>query len=377
MKDSSKMMFMTGVTGFLGNFLLRDLLGQGRRIVAMLREPFNENKQCLHDRLQKLNVDLADFIDRGQLVLVRGALPDNLPELNGNRPNEILSCAASLQLFSNGNAEPFRTNVTGTLRLIDWARCHGIHQIHAVSTAYVCGSHTQCVREVFHHPKPDFQTEYERSKWIAESHLARWAEENGNTLTVYRPSFLIGDSSSGYTTQYGGFYQLARMVSLLKDEYGAEDDSSTYIPLRIPGRPDDPQNFVPIDFASRLIAEVIADEALHGRIYHLTDPTPPTNAHIKQFIEEYFQMHGGCFTDSEDVLETSSDAESLLWKQYSVLAPRITHNPRFEQSNTMQVMRAAGITFPTMNRDLFFTMLDRAIADRWGRGANGKQASRR
>lgn len=363
---------MTGATGFLGNFILRDLLQRGVRVIAMLREPMASSRECLQSRLRKINVDLGEYAGAGRLQFVAGELPDRLPEISGDAPTEIISCAASLQLFTNGNDEPFRTNVAGALGLIEWAKRKEIRRIHAVSTAYVCGSYTQEVREVFHYPAPEFFTEYERSKWVAESHWSEWAQCKKNTLTVYRPSFLIGDSTSGYTTQFGGFYQLARMVSLLKEEYGSDNESSTYLPLRIPGRADDPQNFVPVDFAARMIAEIVCDESLHGRIYHLTDPCPPTNANIKRFMEDYFRMHGGYFAADEDILATSSDAETFLWKQFHLLTPRVTHNPRFELQNTLEVMRTTGIRFPSMNRELFFTMLDRAIADQWGRRLNGK-----
>ena len=84
-----------------------------------------------------------------------------------------------------------------------------------------------------------------------EQRLGAGGVESGDGLTVYRPSILVGDSRTGQTSQFGGFYQFVRMFSILKQEYGADDNGeSTYIPLRIPGRPDDPQNFVPVDFAA-------------------------------------------------------------------------------------------------------------------------------
>lgn len=373
MSKGSLKTFMTGATGFLGNFLLRDLLEQGRMMVAMVRPPLEKSRERLHHCIEQIGMDLAKYLDSGQLVLVEGALPEDLPDLSDHGINDILSCAASLQLFGNGNEEPYRTNVEGTQNLIALARTLGVRHLHAVSSAYVCGSYTDRVREVFHHPRPDFQTEYERSKWFAELHFAEWGAEAGHALTVYRPSFLVGDSQSGYTSQYGGFYQLARMVSLIKQEYGAKDNgSSTYIPLRIPGSPEEPQNLVPVDFASRVIAHVMADESLHGRIYHLTDPTPPTNAEIKRYMEEYFKMHGGFFTGETEPNEGDGPPDTLLWEQSKIVTPRIFHNPYFEQDNMTRVIQKAGIDFPAMNQERFFTLIDFAIASRWGRGSNGK-----
>lgn len=360
---------MTGVTGFLGNFVLRDLLTRGRRVVAMLRPPLVDSTQRLSRQMEQFNLNLAHYVEQDQLVIVEGQLPYELPESRWGQTDEILSCAASLQLFSNGNEEPHKTNVVGVEKLIDWAVKNDVRKIHAVSTAYVCGSYTKSVDEVFHHPKPEFKTEYEHSKWIAESRFMEWSRQPGRVLTIMRPSFLVGDSQTGYTTQYGGFYQLARIISIIKDEF-SNGDEVTYVPLRIPGYPQDPQNFVPVDFASRIIAEVVLDERLHGRIYHLTDPAPPTNDHVKQCLEDYFKIQGGYFIDPSKVNGHRSPPEALLWDGYDVITPRVTHNPVFLQGNTRQVMDAIGVGFPVLNRDRVFTLLDFAMAKRWGQRMN-------
>jgi nucleoside-diphosphate-sugar epimerase len=372
MSNRPQVTFMTGATGFLGSFLLRDLLASGRRVVAMVRPPIERSRRTIETAMSELGSELSSFIDSGQLTLVLGALPDDLPDCREYQPTELLSCAASLQLFSNGNEEPHRTNVVGVESLLDWVRRHEITSIHAVSTAYVCGSYTDGVSEVFHHPKPQFKTEYEKSKWHAEALFNEWSSEPGHVLTLYRPAFLVGDSVSGYTTQYGGFYQFARVVSLLKDRFRVSDNGErTHVPLRIPGKPDDPQNFVPVDFASRIITEVMADELLHGRIYHLTDGAPPTNDDIKTHLEDYFGLCGGYFTESAGEIRECSPAESLVWEMFDIAAERVAHNPHFRQDNTERVMSARGITFPALTRERFFTLLDYAVANRWGQRANG------
>ncbi|MFQ5428982.1 MAG: SDR family oxidoreductase [Phycisphaerae bacterium] len=367
MKRDSATTFMTGATGLLGHYVLRDLLERGRRVAAMLRPPVEASAQRLCGLLTEVGLDPEDYIRRDRLVLVEGALPDDLPECSWGRTDDILSCAASLQLFTNGNDEPYATNVRGTRRLLAWARRHKVRRIAAVSTAYVCGSYTESVAEVFHHPQPEFKTEYERSKWLAERELSAWGEAPGHVLTVMRPSFLVGDSQTGRTTQFGGFYQLARMVSILKDGYAdGDEDTTTYVPLRIPGDAEGSQNFVPVDFASRLIAEIVLDPRLHGRIYHLTDPRPPTNGHVKRCLEDYFKIDGGYFINPAEVRDDHTPAEALLWQGYQVMTPRVTHNPVFRLDNTREVMDAIGLEFPELSRERVFTLLDYAVARHWG-----------
>lgn len=365
---------MTGATGLLGHFVLADLLARGgHRVVVLLRAPLGESAKRLAPLLQRLGVDVKEVLSSGRMVLREGSLPDALPDSDWGETDSVLACAASLQLFSNGNGEPFRTNVQGARNLADWADRHGVTDLHHVSSAYACGSYTDNVREVFHHPRPDFKTDYERTKWESELLLADWAAAPGRSLTVYRPSFLVGDSRDGYTTQFGGFYQFARVLSLLKKHYANGDpDGRTFVPLRIPGRPEQPQNFVPVDFPARIVSEVISRPEFHGRIYHLTDPAPPTNDDIKKTLEAYFGLQGGQFVPPEEVDQHRTEADDLMWGQFSVATPRLSHTPTFLCENTRRVMEIAGIEFPQMNRDRFFRLLDYAVTHHWGyRNGNG------
>lgn len=362
----------TGATGFLGHYILRDLLRKGERIVAVLRPPLEDGQAKLRTMLRDIGLDVDPFLADGRLLLVPGSLPDDLPEPDWGRTDAILNCAASLSLFTGDGGEPYTTNVKGTEALTEWAIRHGVIRIHAVSTAYTCGWKTGLIPEAFHNPAPDFQTDYERSKWEAEALLEEWSSWIGHSLTVFRPSFLVGDSTTGYTTQFAGFYQFARLVGTLKERYAShKNGTKTYIPLRIPGRPDGHQDIVPVDFVARVVAEVVTRPEFHGRIYHLTNPEPPSNDMMKRCYEEYFGLHGGRFADPEEVIGNCSQPESLLWDRYHLITPRVVHNPRFAIDNTREVMKAAGITFPSLHQDRIFMLFDYAASRGWGRRTNG------
>jgi nucleoside-diphosphate-sugar epimerase len=371
--DQSSFIVLTGVTGFLGHYVLRDLLAKQKRVVGILRAPLAETTARLTQMMRQIGVDVGAAVEAGRLKLVEGSMPDRLPEPTWGVTESVINCAASLQLFSNGNGDPFKTNVEGAKAVIAWCTQHGVGRLHAVSTAYTCGWNDGVILERFHHPMPEFQTDYERSKWTAEVLFDEWARETGRVLTVFRPSFLVGDSQTGHTTQFAGFYQFARLVSVLKNQYydPKNNGSRTYIPLRIPGRPEDPQNIVPVDFVSRIMAEVIVEPRFHGRIYHLTNPVPPTNDMMKRAYEDYFGLHGGYFADPKEVVGRCSPAESLLWDQYDLLTPRVVHNPRFDVSNTREVMEAAGVEFPELNQQRINMLFDYAASQNWGRRTNG------
>jgi nucleoside-diphosphate-sugar epimerase len=358
---------MTGSTGFLGVYLLRNLLESGHRIVALVRPPLPGSRQRLFELLQEIDCDAASFENDNQLLLVEGSLPNNLPTESWGPTDAILNCAASLKLYSNGNGDPFATNVSGTRSIIEWAQTHAVPKIFAVSTAYTCGWKRGRIKEAFHLEEPEFQTDYEKSKWTAEHMLKSWAEQTGGQLTVFRPSFLVGDSQTGYTTQFGGFYQFARLVCLLKEQFRDPNNGKlTHVPLRIPGRAEDSQNLVPVDFVARMAVDVIDRPEHHGRIYHLTNPNPPTNDLIRRCYEAYFGLTGGYFVD-QDLIERCTPAESLLWDQFNVLTPRMSHSPDFEMDNTLKIMEKTGESFPHLDHACFARLFEYAVTHNWGR----------
>jgi len=373
--NTDEIILMTGATGFLGAFVLRDLLERGHQVVALVRPRLQRSRRRLEELLGAIGLNVSEAVGRGQLTLVEGNLPGGLPEPTWGRTDYILHNAASLELFTNGDpqGDPYRTNVRGTQAIIDWAEAYDVRNIFAVSTAYTCGWNKGVIPEQFHHPQPAFQTDYEKTKWLAEMLLQRWSAQPGRTLTIFRPSFLVGDSKTGFTTQFAGFYQFARLVGVLKERYrDPANGDRTYIPLRIPGRPEDVQNVVPVDYVSRMIAEILHDPRFHGRIYHLTNPEPPTNELMKRCYEEFFGLYGGFFADPGEVIGQCTEAESLLWDQYHLLTPRVVHTPRFDTSNARQVREEVGVSFPKLDRERILMLLDWAARRNWGR-ANGRK----
>ena len=157
--------------------------------------------------MRRLASPLEAAISDGQLVIVEGSLPDALPALTDIRIDQIVRSAACLQPYRNGSDEPFTTNVDGVKSLARWAERHDIGCLHLVSTAYVCGRDVIRAEEKVLTEQPRFETDYELSKFQAESFLLDWASSTGAVLTILRPSLVVGDSRTGFTTQYGGFYQ--------------------------------------------------------------------------------------------------------------------------------------------------------------------------
>lgn len=359
---------LTGSTGFIGQYVLRDLLRLGARVVVMLRGSQRASRLRLAAIMRPLGVPIERYLAAERVIIVSGALPDDVPAMSWGRTDRILHCAACLQIENDRRGEPFATNVQGVKALTEWATRYQIPQFHLLSTAYTCGRDCTVAPEVLHRPQPRFGTDYELSKWQAEEWAAEWAEKSGHRLTIFRPSLVVGDSDSGYTTQYGGFYQLARMIQLLSQYFhDCRHNGSVVLRLRIHARAEGRQNLVPVNYVSAAIVEIASRPELHGEIYHLTNPNPPSNQQVKEWMESYYQVCGGHFVDRLDPSASESLAESMFLQMSDVISRQMLYVPEFDWPNTKRALAGSGIDCPCLNSTTMFNLLQFAQRRNWGR----------
>ncbi len=368
MANQSTTTFLTGSTGFIGQYVLRGLLDGGQRVIVLLRGPAAQSRLRLAALLAPLGVDVAQHIHEGHLTIMEGTLPDALPVVTVGRVDRIVHSAACLQTVNADEGEPFATNVEGVKTLARWADAHDVPVFHFVSTAYTCGRDMALAREVFHTPQPRFVTDYELSKWQAEEFLLNWAARSGRRLTILRPALVVGDSTTGFTTQYGGFYQVARVVEMMAEFFSDQRRTGELcLPLRIAADPSGSQNFVPVDYVARAIVEIVERDTNTHQIYHLTNPAPPSNDEVRRWLEDYYQVRGGHFVDRVDTTTSESLAERMFLEMNDVILQQFKFVPEFDCTHTTEVLRGTGVSFPTLDRAMAFRLLDFARAHKWGR----------
>ncbi len=370
MSVDQRTIFLTGSTGFIGQYVLRGLLQRGQRVIVMLRGPKVQSRVRLTTIMRPLGIDVDLHLRGGSLIIAEGTLPYEVPSLDVGDVDQIVHSAACLQTARADPGEPFATNFEGVKVLARWADAHEVPDFHFVSTAYTCGRDVQLAYEVFHQPRPRFVTDYELSKWLAEEYLLRWASETQRRLTILRPSLVIGDSVTGYTIQYGGFYQLARVVQLLEQFFGDQRKAGKlFLPMRIPADPFSRQNLVPVDYVAKAILEIVGRAELYGKIYHLTNPNPPTNDRVKGWLEQYHQVWGGHFVDEVDTATSESLAERMFLKMNDLVLQQFKFVPDFDCTHTTQALAGTDISFPRLDQQMVFRLLDYARANKWGRPA--------
>jgi nucleoside-diphosphate-sugar epimerase len=361
---------LTGATGLLGRYLLRDLLKAGQRVAVVVRPT---ERQSAEARVASL---LAAWEKRGvpslpvPHVLVGDITEPALGLSSDDRRwvaghcDMLLHNAASLTFEASGgeDGEPWRSNLDGTRHVLELCRETGIADFHHVSTAYVCGLRTGLVREDELDAGQEFGNDYEKSKLQAEQ-LVRSADFLAPP-TIYRPAIIVGDSRTGFTTTFHGFYALVRLaVTLTRMVEGAEKIDWS-IPLHgLTG--DEVKNLVPVDWVSSVMTAIIGRRETWGTTYHLTPAEPVRANTIRDVIEKVVGYEGttafaGAGQNGSAVADIGEELTSAFYDQLRIYATYWRNDPTFDRSNLLATV--PHLPCPELDYDRLLMLADTAIA---------------
>ncbi|MEX1165146.1 MAG: SDR family oxidoreductase [Nitriliruptor sp.] len=265
----------TGFPGFLGTELLPRVLHRDPEAVAvcLVQRSFLELARARVDQLVAADASTADRIELvvGDITKSDLGLGDAYADLVA-RTNEVFHLAAVYDLEV---ARPvgMAVNVDGTRHVVDFCRaCPDLDRLQYVSTCYVSGRWPGIFRETDLVKGQRFNNFYEETKYLAEVIVAE-AAADGLPTTIYRPSVVGGDSTTGATQKYDGPYFILRW--LVKQPRVAV--------MPTVGDPDGYRfNIVPRDYVVDAIDALAARDDTLGATYALADPEPYT---IRDLIE--------------------------------------------------------------------------------------------
>ncbi|MBE8524845.1 thioester reductase domain-containing protein [Amycolatopsis sp. H6(2020)] len=253
---------LTGATGYLGAFLLHELLKTTQnRVYCLVRaaDPAEAAARLRDaaaavalpapdpDRAVAVPADLRTFGETAD-SLAEGVLPDRI--------GHVVHCAARV-VFT----EPYRVlredNVLPLADLLNWVRRHGIRDFSLVSTLAATapasgtdGTRLETRRQPLH---PDLGG-YGISKWVGERLLER-AEEDGIRARVFRPGLIMAAGGTGACNTRDLVWLM--LASGLATGTHPLDDRAEPV--------------APVDVIARAIAELALSPASAGRVYHLAD----------------------------------------------------------------------------------------------------------
>jgi nucleoside-diphosphate-sugar epimerase len=180
--------FVTGATGFLGGELVKQLVGRGHQVIALVRSP---EKAAF---LETLGVTLhtGDITDRESL---RAPMQD----VDG-----VFHVAAWYKVGVRDSSQlAEQVNVEGTRNVLEVARELQVPRIVYTSTVAVLGdTRGRLPDERVRVLEPKFLTEYDRTKWMAHYEVAVPMLRAGLPLVIAMPGTVYGpgDTSGIHAT---------------------------------------------------------------------------------------------------------------------------------------------------------------------------------
>jgi thioester reductase-like protein len=275
---------ITGVTGFVGmEVMARFLQRSQRHIFALIRAPSDA------DAYQRLRAVLATaFGDpdaySGRVTAVAGDIerpglgldPRRLDEL-AERVDRVLHAAASVS-FELGLFESRGINVGGTQHMLGFAdraqQRGGLERFTYVSTAYVAGTCRGEFSEQDYDMGQGFRNPYERSKWESEGNVR--AASDRLPVQIARPSIIVGEQASGWTTAFNVLYGPIRALS-----------TGAYRALPLNRRA--PLDVVPVDYVADALFE-LCSAGPNGTFHLVAGDRAPTTGHVARMTAERFEQ---------------------------------------------------------------------------------------
>ncbi len=355
---------LTGATGLLGRYVLRDLLAAGNRVAVLVRpNRTGSAEERIRDVLEFARTTAGTHLP--QPTVLAGDLRERGLGLStadrewlARNCGRVLHSAASLSFRGTADGEPHATNTFATRELYEHCATWGIREIHHISTAFVCGDREGPIPESDAESGRGFHNDYEESKHAAEVALSGMS---GVRATVYRPSVIVGDSRTGHTTSYHGPYRFLELANRLAQPGG--EPGQRWLPLRLPFDGGELRNLVPVDWVSAAITRIVGRQALHGRVYHLTAPHPTTVRDIKEVAVEELGLDGVELTGRAP---NPSALERAFLDGLQEYWPYLGSDPAFDCRNTLAAI--PDLPAPRVDRELLRRLVRFAVSDCWGRG---------
>jgi thioester reductase-like protein len=255
--------FVTGATGFIGRFLVAELLENREGTIYCL---------CRVGSLDKLEALRERLGDEGRIVPIVGEL--SKPRL-GVSESDVERLAGTIEHFFHlaaiydltADADTQRAaNVEGTrhaLQLAEAVRAEHFHQASSIAAAGLYrGVFTEDMfdeaQDVQHNPY--YLTKHESERVVRTEAKVPWR--------VYRPGVVVGHSKTGEIDKIDGPYFFFKSIQRLR--------GLTPSWVRGIGIEGGEINLVPVDYVAKAMDYIAHQPDLDGRTFHLTDPEPLT-----------------------------------------------------------------------------------------------------
>ncbi|NET07738.1 MAG: NAD-dependent epimerase/dehydratase family protein [Symploca sp. SIO2B6] len=350
---------LTGATGFVGAFLLYELLQQTSADVYCLVRA--NSTELAWDKLQNCLKSYLLWQEgfKSRIIPVIGDLSKPFLSISEEQFHKLADKIDVI--YHNGawvhHASPYSllkaTNVLGTqevLRLACKLKAKPVHFISASSVfSEVAGSGVRVIREQdnIDNGKAPFDG-YSQSKWVAEK-LVTAAGNRGLPVCIYRLGRISGHSQTGVFNVNDFFYRL--IIGCV--QLGSIPDGELI------------QDIIPVDYASKAIVHLSKQQASWGKAFHLVHPQPvSSNLFFDKLRSLGYPIQNVSYEQwySQLLNIAESSPEHALYPLVSLLPAPNSQTQfsesavvKFDYQNTLNGLKGTSITCPPIDDQLLST----------------------
>jgi NAD(P)-dependent dehydrogenase (short-subunit alcohol dehydrogenase family) len=251
--------FVTGATGFIGRYLVEELLRNREGDIHVLVRAGSQ------DKLDKLIAERWQGSDRikpvtGDLTEPKLGVSEDWIAANKGSVDHFFHLAAVYDMTADDQTNE-RMNVQGTRNAVELANALEAGVLHHTSSVAAAGLYKGLFREDMFDEGQTLPSAYHRTKFESEK-IAR--EESTVPWRVYRPAIVVGDSQTGEMDKIDGPYYFFKAIQKLRH----------WLPEWVPliGPELGYTNIVPVDYVARAMDHIAHQPDLDAQAFHLTSP---------------------------------------------------------------------------------------------------------
>ncbi|TNJ34608.1 SDR family oxidoreductase [Arenimonas terrae] len=252
--------FVTGATGFIGRYLVSNLLKRKGAVHVLVRKGSEKKLDAIAARMgwdRKRIVPVAGDLSKPKL----GLSPAQIKALSG-KVQHFFHLAAIYDMSADAASQQV-ANIDGTRHAIELAAALKAGCFHHTSSIAAAGLYPGVFREDMFEEAEGLKDPYLRTKHESEGIVRK---ECKVPFRIYRPSMVIGHSKTGEMDKIDGPYYLFTLIKKMRET----------LPQWVPtlGIEGGRLNVVPVDFVADAMDHIAHKKGLDGQCFHLVDPEP-------------------------------------------------------------------------------------------------------
>jgi thioester reductase-like protein len=361
--SNPKNIFLTGGTGYLGAFIIKELLEVSEATLYCLVRASNveEGKSKLENNLQQYGIWQEQYSSR--IIPIIGDLAQ--PHL-GIGAEQFESLAANIDTIYHSAAllnyvYPYSAlktaNVLGTQEVLRLACQTKVKPLHYVSSVAVFESSNYAGKLVkeqdsFDHWEGIFLG-YSQTKWVSEK-LVKIAGSRGLPITIHRPPLISGDSKTGICNTHD-FINLMIKGCL---QMGSFPDVDYMLDMS------------PVDYVSKSVVYLSRQETSVGKAFHLQHPHPASLKSLVDWVrsfgfslkmipyEEWQAELINNVTSQDNPLYTLRPFLLERWSDEQITIPDLylqARRPIISCEETLKALKGSSIVCPPIDSQLLMT----------------------